>query len=36
MDTKPEPKVFNYDYVVEEDATQESVFDNVAKPIADY
>ena len=36
IETKPEPKVFSYDFVVDEDATQESVFLNVAKPIADY
>jgi hypothetical protein len=36
IDSKPEPKIFNYDYVVSEEETQESVFTNVAKPIADY
>lgn len=36
IETKPEPKVFSYDFVVDEDASQESVFLNVAKPIADY
>lgn len=35
IDSKPEPKIFNYDYVVAEEESQESVFDNVAKPIAD-
>jgi hypothetical protein len=36
IETKPESKIFSYDFVVNEDATQESVFLNVAKPIADY
>ena len=35
IDSKPEPKIFNYDYVVDESESQESVFENVAKPIAD-
>jgi kinesin family protein 15 len=36
IDSKPEAKVFSYDYVVAEDESQESVFEKVAKPIADY
>lgn len=36
IDCKPEPKTFNYDYIVNEEETQESVFVNVARPIVDY
>jgi hypothetical protein len=35
IDSKPEPKLFNYDYIVNQTDTQESVFQNVAKPIVD-
>lgn len=35
IDSKPEPKIFAYDYVVDEDEPQELVFRNVARPIVD-
>jgi DNA repair exonuclease SbcCD ATPase subunit len=34
MDAKP-PKVFTYDYVADENSTQEAIFEQVGKPIAD-
>lgn len=36
IDSKPDPKVFIYDHIVDENESQESVFENVAKPIVDY
>lgn len=36
IDSKPDPKVFVYDHIVDENESQESVFENVAKPIVDY
>ena len=36
IDSKPDPKTFIYDHIVDENESQESVFENVAKPIVDY
>jgi kinesin family member 15 len=33
LDAKPENKTFNYDYVVDENSSQEEVFYKIAKPI---
>lgn len=35
LDAKPEPKTFNYDYVGDENSTQEEVFHKIAQPIVD-
>lgn len=35
LDAKPENKTFNYDYVADEDSSQEEVFHKIAKPIID-
>eukprot|EP00029_Vermamoeba_vermiformis_P010617 TRINITY_DN5621_c0_g1_i1.p1 TRINITY_DN5621_c0_g1~~TRINITY_DN5621_c0_g1_i1.p1 ORF type:complete len:1483 (-),score=519.00 TRINITY_DN5621_c0_g1_i1:38-4486(-) len=34
LDARP-PKIFTYDYVADENSTQESIFEQVGKPIAD-
>ncbi|CAG9326979.1 unnamed protein product [Blepharisma stoltei] len=34
LETRPEPKIFTYDYVADEYVTQEQIFDAVGKPIA--
>ena len=35
IEAKPDIKTFNFDYVADEEVEQETIFDNIAKPIAD-